>query len=73
MSWGSPGPCSRPRIALNTDGKVTHDGSVCRVVARKNLISVACTDITPEALKKVLADWQKHFGSNDSVVLQCGD
>lgn len=67
------GGYTRPKIALNADGKVTHDGSVCRVVARKNLISVACTDITPEALRKVLADWEKHFGAGEAVVLQSGD
>lgn len=64
---------SRPKIALNEEGKVTHDGTVCRVVARKGLISVACTDVTPEALRKVLTDWEKHFGSSESVVIQTGD
>lgn len=64
------GGFTRPKIALNSNNKVTHDGDVCRVVVRRNLISVACTDITPEAMRKVLADWEKHFGAGDQVVIQ---
>jgi hypothetical protein len=71
FEYGS-GPAQRPLIALNSDGKVTHDGSVCRVVVRRSLVRVACTDITPEALKKVLKDWEAHFGKPEEVVVQDG-
>lgn len=67
------GGYSRPKIGLNASNKVTHDGDVCRVVVRRHLISVACTDITPEALRKVLSDYEKHFGNGESVVIQSGD
>lgn len=62
----------RPVIAVNDDGKVTHDGMVCRVVVRRALIKVACTDITPEALKKVLKEWEAHFGKPEEFVVQDG-
>ena len=72
MTMPRSGPYQRPKIALNDDGKVTHDGTVCRVIMRRNLISVACTDVTPEALKKVLSEWEKHFSESEPIVVQGG-
>lgn len=54
---------SRPLITL-TDGIIKHNfNETARVVVRRNLISIGCTDITPEAARHVLAQWDKHYGN----------
>lgn len=66
----------RPKIDL-VDGVVVH---VCagitekaRVVLRKSTISVACTDVTPEALRYILNEYEKAFPEGREVVLQNGE
>jgi hypothetical protein len=71
-NFGHPSitPHQRPLIAMS--GKtVTHNGTQTRVVLRKTKISVGCSDITPEALEYVLAEYKKAFGDGE-VVLQVG-
>lgn len=65
----NPNPNYRPKITLQ-DGQICHSGGPCRVVLSREKISVACTDITPEALRHVLAEWNKIYGIPDSVELQ---
>lgn len=57
----------RPRhlIALGLDGRITHDGETTRVVLRQNLISVGCTDVTPDVLQKLLDEHAKRFCRDD--------
>ena len=44
-----------------------------RVVLRRDLISVACTDVEPEALRWLLAEYDKAFPKTlDEIVLQEG-
>lgn len=59
----------RPNISLH-HGKICHDGDPCRVVLKKDKISVGCTDITPEALRWVLSAYEKAFSESPVVVLQ---
>lgn len=63
----------RPLIDINglTGIKITHNGSPCRVVLRRTLISVGCADVTPQALEFILQQYHKTFPSyNTEVVLQ---
>lgn len=53
----------RPVISFNeADQKVYHNTQPCKVVLRKNKISVGCSDITPEAAKFIYERWLKEFG-----------
>lgn len=66
----------RPLISIKS-GKVIHgvgalDEKLARVVLKKGRISVACTDATPEALRFILAEYDKAFPSEKEVVLQDG-
>lgn len=74
----SGGRAYRPLVSLN-NGKVHHgypgraeSGEPARVVLKKERISVACTDVTPEALRFILAEYDKAFPSEKEVVLQEG-
>ncbi len=68
---------ARPFISMK-DGKVLHgvvgltEETPARVVLKKGRISVACTDATPEALRFILAEYDKAFPSEKEVVLQDG-
>lgn len=50
----------RPVIGYSL-GEFTHNGSRVRVVMRRDLISVGCSDITPDALRKLLAVYDEKF------------
>lgn len=58
----------RPRIALYDD-KILHDGKIVKVVLRKDLITVGCTDVTPEALRFLLEKYDEQNWC-ESVLLQ---
>lgn len=66
MGAGVPDPVRRPLIDYK-DGKFTHNGTPVRVVMRAGVISIGCSDITPEALKKLLWEHECKFSE---VVLQ---
>ena len=70
-------PQKRPRISLRSDGVLLHGADVVRVVMRRGIISIGCTDITPEAAARVVAVWNEIFGGCDGfderVVLQGRD
>lgn len=51
---------NRPLITLDS-GKVKHNGVSCRVVLRKGMISVGCSDVTPEAARFLLDEYEKSF------------
>jgi len=54
------------RILISVkDGRILHNGENVTVKYRRNLISVGCTDITPEDLEWILNDWKMEF---DKVV-----
>lgn len=60
---------ARPVIAY--DGKeVLHCGMPCRVVMRKGIVSVGCSDVTIEALRYLLSEYDKHFPELKEIVLQ---
>lgn len=64
---------SRPRITLyefEGSKNINHNGSSCKVIIRKDLISIGCSDITPEAAKYIWETWQKEFKDpNREIVL----
>ena len=62
----------RPCIDVNEFEQVTHDGVECRVVMRKDLIRVACTDVTPQAMRHLLKRYEDHFGKSGEIILQAG-
>ena len=57
---------SRPKITYE-NGEFRHNGVRCRIVFRSNLISIGCTDITPDAVRKLWEEYESRF---DTVVLQ---
>ena len=60
---------ARPAIALDPITQlVTHNGKRCRLVFRADKISVGCTDVTPEALRKILGEYDRLFGCREEVV-----
>lgn len=53
----------RPLISFDEEEKrVYHNSQPCKVVLRKDKISVGCSDITPEAAKFIYERWFKEFG-----------
>ena len=60
------GTSSRPKIT-HEGGEFRHDGIRCRVVFRSDMISIGCTDITPDAARRLLAAYESRF---DTVILQ---
>lgn len=70
-------PRARALISIKA-GKVLHgvvgltEETPARVVLKKGRISVACTDATPEALRFILAEYDKAFPGEKEVVLQDG-
>lgn len=67
----------RARISLRADGVLLHGADTVRVVMCRGIISVGCTDITPEAAARVVAVWNEIFGGCDGfderVILQGRD
>ena len=63
-------PYSRPLIEVDR-GVVMHNGKPTRVVLRKTLVSVGCTDVTLAAIEHILAQHKMSFGEKE-VVLQSG-
>lgn len=60
----------RPRISFS-NGKFYHDNCHCRVVMRKDIVGVGCTDVTPAALRELVRLYDEHFGgAPDEVVVQ---
>lgn len=71
----SPNP-GRPQITrAMQEGKPTvlHNGIPTRVVFRANQISIGCTDITPEAARFLLQEYDKHFPAEKTVEFQPGE
>jgi hypothetical protein len=63
---------NRPRITLK-NGIVCHDSEPCRVALRAELISVGCSDVTPEVLRHLLERYDELFPKiKNIVVLQEG-
>lgn len=62
----------RPLIGMNALNKVTHNGIECRVVMRNGLIRVACTDVTPAALRHLLKQYDDNFSNHDEITVQAG-
>lgn len=64
-------PTERSKIILEAGTiqlRVGQSQAVCRVVMRRGLICVGCTDITVEAAEHLMAEYKKHFC--DEVVIQ---
>ena len=59
---------SRPLITLSK-GKICHNGKPCKVFMRRGKISVACSDITPEALDWLLDKYLENFDEEKSSIL----
>ena len=68
---GNGNSASRFNIALSM-GTIVHNGMPCRIVMKRSLISVGCTDITPEAAKRILDEYNKRFGQENEIVVQNG-
>lgn len=62
-------PEHRPCISLSCENKILHDCKPCRVVLRKHKISVGCSDITPQALKFLLDEYNKSFKPEEREVV----
>lgn len=60
---------SRPTITLGVLNKVKHNGNPCRVILKKNMISIGCSDITPEAAEFIFQKWKDNFGATTTVVV----
>ena len=63
----------RPLISLSLGGVFLHDSKPARVVLRRDVISVGCADVTPAALRHLLAEWRARFDRPEEVELQCGE
>lgn len=64
---------SRPLISLS-QGKICHNGKPCKIVMRRGKISIACSDITPEALDWLIDKYLQNFDEGKSaVVVQEGE
>lgn len=65
------GSCvGRPKITF-AHGKLLHNNLNCRVVLRKDLVSIGCSDITPEAIRYLLDEYERAFPETaEEVVLQ---
>lgn len=72
----------RPKLVY-MDGVVSHviygeagiTTEEARIVFRRDLISVGCMDIEPEAAALIMEEWNKRFGpaaKRESVILQRG-
>lgn len=61
---------ARPRIEL-VKGVFTHNGKPCAVIFTRDLVSIACSDITPEALKELASRYTAYF--DHPVWVQKGD
>jgi hypothetical protein len=59
----------RPKITYE-DREFRHNGIRTRVVLRRNLVSIGCSDVTPEALRQLLKEYERVFGAEDDYVLQ---
>lgn len=50
------------------------DGLPTRIVLRKSMISIGCSDVEPEVLTYIQSQYEKKFGKREEeVVLQTGD
>lgn len=67
----------RPLIHMSPEGRtVLHNGEVTRIVMGRKKISIGCTDITPEAMRYLVKQYNARFPDPDEdipVVLQTGD
>lgn len=61
---------ARPVIGVNSIGAITHGGRVCRVVLRRGLIQVGCTDVTIEAARELLRSLREANSKVVRMVLQ---
>jgi len=59
----------RPTITYE-NGEFRHNGVRCRIVFRRDVISIGCTDITVECAKKLLQAYEQRF---EEVVYQYGE
>lgn len=59
----------RPFLDVNSDHEFTHNGDKCRVVMRRNKISVGCSDISPKALKELVRLYEKSFPADPGEVV----
>lgn len=61
----------KPLITLE-NGKIKHSGSPCAVVLKKDVITVGCMSISPEAAQHIMDRYQEHYVkvSPASVVLE---
>lgn len=66
-------PNSRPKIDVNGEDQLTHNGTKCRVVLQRDLIRIGCSDVTPRALRHLLTRYEDHFGHAGEIVLQAGN
>lgn len=66
---GAPGSFTpqRPRIDY-INGKFTHNGCSVKVVMKRGLICIGCSDVTPEAARELVRRYEAHF--SDEVVIQ---
>jgi hypothetical protein len=58
----------RPLIELKA-GLITHNGKPCKVVLTPSLISVGCSDVSPEALRGLIEHYDRHFPDHKQVVV----
>lgn len=67
---GSNNGFSRPKVSYE-NGEFLHNGIRVRVVLRRDTISFACSDVTVEAVRQLLAEYDRKFSSEPSeYVLQ---
>lgn len=59
----------RARIGFN-DGVITHNEQPCRVVMRRDLISIGCSDVTIEAMRELVKQYEDKFGDDREFVIQ---
>lgn len=63
-----PEPMRRPLIDLRNN-IIIHEGRKARVVMRKGVISVNCTDITIEAARNLVAEYSQLFPEQDRQIV----
>lgn len=62
----------RPKITFEA-GELKHNGKTTRFVLRRNLISVGCSDVTPEALGVIWQEYLLRFPRDEEFIIQAGN
>lgn len=63
---------NRVKITCNDKGELLHNGNPVKIVLRKDMIMIGCTDITINAAELLMKKHREVFSDGAEFVLQSG-